>query len=148
MPKTAALTGTPGTGKSAIASILSGNGWTGIELSDLAQGSGAVVGRDEERQTDEVDVDLLEKALTERQPVIEGQQVLLVGHLAHHMPCDDVVVLRYDRSGPFDDGATQLDYLTLDLGESSEGTCRLTVTVYDRVAARTVSLARAFSVVR
>jgi len=94
MPTTAALTGTPGTGKSAIASILEGRGWHPIELGDLAKGSGAVVGRDEERQTDEVDVDLLEDALVMEMASLGSERLLLVGHLSHLMPCDTVVVLR------------------------------------------------------
>jgi len=94
MPRTAALTGTPGTGKSAIARILSGEGWTVIELRDLAHEAGAVVGRDEDRQTDEVDVDILEEALMRELDRMEGKKVLLVGHLSHHMPCDNVMVLR------------------------------------------------------
>lgn len=65
-----------------------------MELGDLAKDGGAVVGRDEARQTDEVDLDLLEEALG-RHLVSEGAEaVLLVGHMAHLMPCDTVVVLR------------------------------------------------------
>jgi adenylate kinase len=94
MPRTAALTGTPGTGKSAIAIILSGEGWTLIELSDAAREAGAVVGRDEDRQTDEVDIGILEAALVKELGRMEGRKVLLVGHLAHLMPCDSVMVLR------------------------------------------------------
>ena len=94
MPDTAALTGTPGTGKSVIAEILSRLEWTIIEISDLAHASGSVVGRDEERQTDEVDVDLLKDALERELASTEATRVLLVGHLSHHMPCGTVVVLR------------------------------------------------------
>lgn len=94
MPTTAALSGTPGTGKSAIASLLAGEGWTVVELNDLARSSGSVVGRDEERGTDEVDVDLLHRAVVEHLRRGPTGRVLLVGHLAHLMPCDLVVVLR------------------------------------------------------
>jgi adenylate kinase len=94
MPTTAALSGTPGTGKTAIASALSDMGWHVIELGDLARSSGAVVGRDEARATDEVDLDLLEKALKGAMEGVEANKVLLVGHYAHLMPCDAIVVLR------------------------------------------------------
>jgi adenylate kinase len=94
MPTIAALTGTPGTGKSAIALILSARGWHTVELGDLAKEEGAVVGRDELRQTDEVDVDLLEEALEGHVAAAGAEAVLLVGHMAHLMPCDTVVVLR------------------------------------------------------
>jgi adenylate kinase len=94
MPRTAALTGTPGTGKSAIATILGSHGWTAIELTDLARSSGAVVGRDEERQTDEVDEDLLMTAVRKMLGEVDHPRTLLVGHMAHLMPCDEVMVLR------------------------------------------------------
>jgi adenylate kinase len=69
-------------------------GWKVIELSDLARSSGAVVGHDEERATDEVDLDLLELALAKVAPGSGVERVLLVGHFAHLMTCDAVVVLR------------------------------------------------------
>ncbi len=94
MPKTVALTGTPGTGKTRIAEALQEGGWHVVELGDLAKASGAVVGRDEERQTDEVDVDLLVDALEVALTGIDVPKALLVGHLAHLMPCDVVIVLR------------------------------------------------------
>jgi adenylate kinase len=94
MPTTAALSGTPGTGKTAIARTLDGLGWLVIELSDLARSAGAVVGRDEERATDEVDLDILAEALEEELGGTDAERVLLVGHFAHLMPCDAIVVLR------------------------------------------------------
>jgi adenylate kinase len=94
MPDVAALTGTPGTGKTAIAGILSTQGWTVIEIGELAQREGAVVGRDEARQTDEVDTDLLEQALVRELSSRPRERTLLVGHLSHLMPCGAIVVLR------------------------------------------------------
>lgn len=94
MPPTAALSGTPGTGKSAIAGLLSGEGWAVVELNDLARSTGAVVGRDEGRETDEVDLELLTRAVADHLRRLSASRVLLVGHLAHLMPCDVMVVLR------------------------------------------------------
>jgi adenylate kinase len=65
-----------------------------LEMGDLAQREGAVVGRDEARQTDEVDVDLLERALEREMGSRDADRVLLVGHLSHLMPCGTIVVLR------------------------------------------------------
>ena len=95
MPKVVALTGTPGTGKTTLARLAGSKGWCILELTQLARSSGSVVGRDEERESDDVDTDLLRSA-------VEGEvvasppdgRILLVGHLAHLMPCDAVVVLR------------------------------------------------------
>lgn len=94
MQRTVALSGTPGTGKTAVAALLSQTGWHAIEVGDLARSSGAVVGRDDQRQTDEVDVDLLARALEAHMVALEAPRVLLVGHLSHLMPCEMVVVLR------------------------------------------------------
>lgn len=81
-----ALTGTPGTGKSTLA-----RGVADLiqvhELGEVARQVGAVVGRDQQRQTDEVDLDVLAAATTD----LVG---LLVGHYAHDLPVDFVVVLR------------------------------------------------------
>jgi adenylate kinase len=71
------------------------SGWRIVELAELAHESGAVVGRDEGRGVDEVDVDLLRAALSaELRAAGPEERVLIVGHLSHLMPCDLTVVLR------------------------------------------------------
>lgn len=95
MTRVASLTGTPGTGKTTVADRMAGMGWSPVDLTELARRSGAIVGRDEDRQTDEVDEDILRDAVLAEvsgRPG-DGPQVL-VGHMAHLMPCDHVVVLR------------------------------------------------------
>lgn len=95
MPTTVAITGTPGTGKTTLASIMGSAGWATVDLTELARASGAVVGRDVDRQTDEVDVDLLHGTVGRlRETTPPNGRLLMVGHLAHLMPCDLVVVLR------------------------------------------------------
>ncbi len=90
-----ALTGTPGTGKSSLAKAAEASGWRIVELAELARRSGAVVGRDEGRAVDEVDVALLRDAVAaDLEAVGPEERVLLVGHLSHLMPCDVTVVLR------------------------------------------------------
>jgi adenylate kinase len=83
MQHTVALSGTPGTGKTAVAALMSERGWHAIEVGDLARSSGAVV-----------DVDLLVPAMEAHLASLDLPRVLLVGHLAHLMPCHTVVVLR------------------------------------------------------
>ncbi len=85
-PPTAALTGTPGTGKSAVARRLASRcSW--LEVGDLALTEGA--GR-RRGATVEVDLPRLRARLRASRPRVD----LLVGHLAHLLPVRDVVVLR------------------------------------------------------
>jgi adenylate kinase len=95
MSTTVALTGTPGTGKTTLATLMGSAGWSTVDLTGLARTSGCVVGRDEERQTDEVDLDQLRGAVEGLlSDAAEGTRALLVGHMAHLLPCDVVLVLR------------------------------------------------------
>jgi adenylate kinase len=86
-----ALTGTPGTGKSTVAKILASNGLKVIELGDLAKEKKLLEKLDRKRGTYEVDVKRLDKALAD---IAEDQVTVLVGHLAHMVTSDMVVVLR------------------------------------------------------
>lgn len=85
------ITGTPGTGKSSAGSVLASRGRRVIELGDLIREHHLYEGRDEERGSLEVDPD----ALAERLPsLLPPGDVVLVGHLAHLVPTDLIVVLR------------------------------------------------------
>lgn len=88
MPRAVALTGTPGTGKSAVAGALAPR-LRSVEVADLARASGAgrVVGLGTE-----VDLARLRQRL--RAPTRLREVDLVVGHLAHLLPLRDVVVLR------------------------------------------------------
>jgi adenylate kinase len=89
------LTGTPGTGKDTVAEAMADGGWNILDLTQLARSAGCVVGRDERRGTDEVDEGLLRDAVDAHVSTgPTGDRVLLVGHMAHLMPCDRIVVLR------------------------------------------------------
>jgi adenylate kinase len=95
MPRIAALTGTPGTGKTTLQVAASTAGWQVVDVGDLARTEGAVVGTDPDRGVDEVDVAALSMAWRARAArLVDGDRVLLSGHLAHLLPCDIVVVLR------------------------------------------------------
>jgi adenylate kinase len=88
-----ALTGTPGTGKSAVGDALARRGVHVVRVSQAARELGAVVGFDRRRQSDEVDVRKLGRALARKLAGAPGD-VVLEGHLAHHLPVDSAVVLR------------------------------------------------------
>jgi adenylate kinase len=79
------ITGTPGTGKSSVASELGQRGYHVIHMTDIVQPY--VTGKDPERDTLIVDVG---RWAEEFEPV-EG---IVEGHLAHFLPCDRTIVLR------------------------------------------------------
>jgi adenylate kinase len=82
-----ALTGTPGTGKSAAARALR-SGWPFREVRDLALAAGAA----RPLRDGTVEVDLA--ALWRRFPEPPAPTAFLVGHLAHLLPVGSVVLLR------------------------------------------------------
>jgi len=88
MTSPVALTGTPGTGKSAVARSLAAD-LDSVEVGDLAVecGCGRRIGRGFE-----VDLKALRTAVRGRR-ALAGVD-LVVGHLAHLLPLRDVVVLR------------------------------------------------------
>jgi adenylate kinase len=79
------ITGTPGTGKSMIGCELARRGHTVIHLT--ATVGAYVIGEDEERDVQIIDVD---RWAAEFVPV-DG---FVEGHMAHLLPCDRIVVLR------------------------------------------------------
>jgi len=86
-----AVSGTPGTGKSTVASILRSRGREVIDLGDYAKEHGLLSGFDEARGSYEVDPRKLDRALKE---VVRKDEVLLIGHLSHLLTVDIVLVLR------------------------------------------------------
>ncbi len=84
-----AITGTPGTGKSSACSVLERRGYAVVDLDEVARKEGFVVGRDPERDADEIDVESLRERLR-----VPAKMAFLKGHYAHLMNVDIVVVLR------------------------------------------------------
>ena len=87
-----ALTGTPGTGKTAIASKLRETGEYVIDLHQYIEEHGLKEKFDKKRDTYNVDVDKLNRSLNEN--VRRGANVFLEGHLSHFLDCDIVIVIR------------------------------------------------------
>lgn len=83
-----ALTGTPGTGKTALSAHLEDMGIRTCALDELARRCGALKSYDPERESWDVDVKALEESLPEERPLV------LVGHLSHLLPVDLSIVLR------------------------------------------------------
>jgi len=84
----AALTGTPGTGKSAVGRLLAG-AFGVLEVDELARRHGAARGAG---RAVEIDLVRLRQAL--REPTAWGNADLIVGHLAHLLPVREAIVLR------------------------------------------------------
>ena len=79
-----AVTGTPGTGKTTVTTLLDG---PVIHLNDLIREAGLWSERDEGRDSLVADLDAVREALGDWSGVVES-------HLAHHLDADRVVVLR------------------------------------------------------
>jgi len=84
-----AITGTPGTGKSSACEVLAKRGYAVVDLDEVARREGLVIGRDEARETDEVDVDALREVLH-----VPAKVAFLKGHYSHRMDVNLAVVLR------------------------------------------------------
>ncbi len=84
-----AITGTPGTGKSSVCDVLAKRGYVVADLDEIARREGLIVGRDERRGTDEVDVDALRHGLR-----IPSKVAFLKSHYSHRMDVNLAVVLR------------------------------------------------------
>ena len=84
-----AISGTPGTGKASTCAALAARGYAVVDLDEVARSEGLIVGRDESRGSDEVDVEGLRKSLDVRAKI-----AFLEGHYSHRMDVDIAVVLR------------------------------------------------------
>lgn len=90
------ITGTPGTGKTAVAAELCARGIPVVDLAQLAEDADAIVGMDEDRGSKIVDEVALADAFETAAAVLEAdvEVVACESHYAHDMPVDLVVVLR------------------------------------------------------
>ncbi len=88
-----ALTGTPGTGKSAVARVLESRGWPVVALDRLLRSDRHFLPRDRTRRTRVVDLGKVGRDLGRLLPP-HGGPVILVSHLAHLLPVRESFVLR------------------------------------------------------
>lgn len=84
-----ALTGTPGTGKSAVGEVLEARGYTVLDLDALARERGAIVGRSEVDGAEEVDLERLSEGIH-----LGAKVAFLRGHFAHLLDANVAIVLR------------------------------------------------------
>jgi len=84
-----AISGTPGTGKTSACAVLATRGYTIVDLDEVARKEGLIVGRDEARGSDEVDIDSLRRLLR-----VPAKIAFLKSHYSHLMDANIAVVLR------------------------------------------------------
>ncbi len=84
-----AITGTPGTGKTTTCDVIARRGYTVVDLEEVARRAGCVVGRDESRQTEEVDIELLRERIR-----VPAKIAFLKAHYSHLLDVNIAIVLR------------------------------------------------------
>ena len=89
-----ALTGTPGTGKSTVAQMLSEGGCIVVSVESLAEQNSLLGEVDPADGARVVDTEALHDALAHEWKSPPKGVVVVDGHLSHHLPCDAMVVLR------------------------------------------------------
>jgi len=95
-----ALTGTPGTGKTTVCEVIKEHSqykkqYSIIDVNKIVLGEKLYSGKDETRDTYEVDMDKLKERIElEICKAPRGMDVILEGHLSHMLPVDAIIVLR------------------------------------------------------
>jgi adenylate kinase len=88
-----ALTGTPGTGKTSVATVLEKQGFVVVSLHALAQENRCICGIDKKRDSQLVDIDKLDKVI--RKSFTTDEIVFFEGHIGHLLlTMEKVIVLR------------------------------------------------------
>jgi adenylate kinase len=88
-----ALTGTPGTGKSAVATLLQKKGYTVVRLHELAKQNRCINGIDKKRNSQLIDMDKLHKYI--KKNFTTNNLVFFEGHVAHLLKTmEKVIILR------------------------------------------------------
>jgi adenylate kinase len=88
------LTGTPGTGKTAVADVLRSRGVVVIDLNTIVKEHGFVIEMDEARDTAVADIDAVAGFLEREFGGVED--LVLEGHWSHRLQVTGAVVLRCD----------------------------------------------------
>ncbi len=88
-----AISGTPGTGKTSVSKILNQRGFKIVDLNKISIEKGFIIGVDEKRGSNIIDVNMLNKHITNN--YTKKDIVFVEGHLSHLLKnVDKVIVLR------------------------------------------------------
>ena len=88
------LSGTPGTGKTTIVSLLETQGYNTVSLESLAEKYGCLGELDSLDNSKPIDMDRLYDELKTAWSKDPDYSIIIDGHLSHQLPCDQVVILR------------------------------------------------------
>jgi|TARA_B110000438_G_scaffold252597_1_gene257718 adenylate kinase len=89
-----ALSGTPGTGKTTIASLLDEQGYTIMTLESLADKYDCLGEIDELDNSKPIDMEKLYDLLKIAWSKNPESSIIIDGHLSHQLPCDATIILR------------------------------------------------------
>ena len=88
-----ALTGTPGTGKTAASNILQKKGFKIIDLNKVVSEKGFIIGRDEKRDSNIIDIERFN--IFVKKNLSESDTIIIEGHLSHLLKnVEKVIILR------------------------------------------------------
>lgn len=87
---TAALTGTPGVGKTVTSIQLRRFGYSVLDLNEFIEKFKLIGNKDVSRDTHEVDISRLREIYHQTEPVCH----LVEGHLSHHLDLTPIIILR------------------------------------------------------
>jgi len=93
-PCRVAITGTPGTGKTTIASLLEQEGVSVFSVEELAEEHGCIDGVDPKDGARPIDLRALSLQLEEKWKDEPNEMTVVDGHLSHNLPVDCVIILR------------------------------------------------------
>ncbi len=90
-----AITGTPGTGKSTVSKQLQNQGYHTLDLNEIVLEKNLVLGYDDTRKTNVVDIDGLNTYLAEylKQKSSSDMPIFLEGHLAHLLDIVNIAIV-------------------------------------------------------
>ena len=89
-----ALSGTPGTGKTTISSLLQSEGFDVLSLEKIADKHNCLGELDDSDDSKPIDIELLISILRNAWDIMPENITIIDGHLSHLLPCDHTIILR------------------------------------------------------
>ena len=145
-----AISGTPGTGKTTISTILKDEGFNVLALEKIAEKYDCLGELDISDNSKPIDIELLISKLKDDWSIMPENITIIDGHLSHLLPCDQTIILRckpdiletrlerrgYSKEkiqgnveweligGPWNDNENASDWLELDTTELNQNSIK------------------------